>query len=169
VGFLDALDESAPDWRMRAKHALIIGAGGAAVSIGKALSPHVERLVFVNRTLERARRASAPLPNGSALGWTEIESGFADADLIVQATTLGMSGQPKAVWPVSACRTGTIIADIVYRPLHTELLCAARGRGLATVDGLGMLIHQGVRSFDLWFGIRPDAEKARARLLAALT
>ncbi len=66
------------------------------------------------------------------------------------------------------CRANAIVADIVYRPLHTPLLIAARARGLTTIDGLGMLIHQGARSFELWFDVKPDAAKARARLLAAL-
>jgi len=73
-----------------------------------------------------------------------------------------------AVQPIANCRANAIVADIVYRPLHTPLLNAARGRGLTTIDGLGMLIHQGARSFELWFETRPDAAKARARLLAAL-
>jgi shikimate dehydrogenase len=71
-------------------------------------------------------------------------------------------------WPIAFCRPNAIVADIVYRPLETQLLAAARSRGLTTVDGLGMLIHQGARSFELWFGVKPDVAKARERLLAAL-
>ena len=84
------------------------------------------------------------------------------------ATTLGMSGQGTQNWPIANVRGSAILADIVYRPLETEFLRAGRARGLVTMDGLGMLIHQGARAFELWFGIRPDAAKARARLLAAL-
>ena len=100
--------------------------------------------------------------------WDDLERGFGAADLIVQATTLGMDGQPETEWPVANCRANAIVADIVYRPLHTPLLNAASARGLTTIDGLGMLIQQGVRSFELWFDVKPDAAKARARLLAVL-
>jgi shikimate dehydrogenase len=167
-GFLDALGEAAPDWRGRATRALILGAGGAAVAIAEALSPLVATVHFANRTLARAEAAAAALPNGRALRWDDLERAFGAADLIVQATTLGMDGEPAPPWPVRYCRPTAIIADAVYRPLETELLRAARARGLATMDGLGMLIHQGARAFELWFGVRPDTAKARVRLLAAL-
>jgi shikimate dehydrogenase len=168
-GFLDALSEAAPDWARQVRRVLIIGAGGAALAIGKALSAHVEVVCFINRTPARAQAAAASLGNGQQLRWDEIERGFADADLIVQATTLGLAGAPAPAWPVAHCRASAIVADIVYRPLQTELLGAARGRGLTAMDGLGMLIHQGARAFEIWFGVRPDAGLGRARLLAALT
>jgi shikimate dehydrogenase len=80
-----------------------------------------------------------------------------------------MAGCEEAAWPVGLCRPGAIVADIVYRPLETALLSASRARALVAVDGLGMLIHQGALAFELWFGIKPDVSKARARLLAALS
>jgi len=168
AGFLDALSEAAPDWRARVKRVLIIGAGGAAVGIGQALAPFVDTIHFANRTHERGESAAAALPNGRVLRWEDMERGFGAADLVVQTTTLGMEGQATHDWPVALCRPTAIVADIVYRPPETQLLQAARTRGLVAVDGLGMLIHQGARAFELWFGIKPDAAKARARLLAAL-
>lgn len=168
-GFLDALDETAPDWRMGARRALILGAGGAAQAIGLALSPHVATVHFANRTAARAETAAGAIGNGRALRWDDLERGFGAADLIVQATTLGMNGQPSPEWPLHMCRPNAIVADIVYRPLETALLVAARARNLVTMDGLGMLIHQGARAFELWFGVKPDVAKARARLLAALS
>lgn len=169
-GFLDALDEAAPDWRIGARRALILGAGGAAQGIGQAISPHVATVHFANRTPARAETAASSIGNGRALRWDDLERGFGAADLIVQATTLGMKGAPPAPeWPLHMCRPNAIVADIVYRPLETSLLAAARARGLVAMDGLGMLIHQGARAFELWFGIKPDAAKARARLLAALS
>ena len=168
LGFLDSLTESTPDWRGRVNRVLMLGAGGAARSIGEALSPFVDTIHFANRTPERGESAARALPNGRALRWDELERGFGAADLIVQATSLGMDGQPDAEWPLANCRANAIVADIVYRPLHTALLKAARARGLKTLDGLGMLIHQGARAFELWFEVRPDSAKARARLLAAL-
>jgi shikimate dehydrogenase len=168
LGFLDSLDERAPDWRGRVNRALIVGAGGAARAIAAALSPSVDTVHFANRTTEHAETAARSLPNGRVLRWSDLERGFGAADLIVQATTLGMEGQPDHPWPIANCRAGAIVADIVYRPLKTNLLEAARARNLTVVDGLGMLIHQGARSFELWFSVKPDTSKARARLLSAL-
>lgn len=169
AGFLDALNETAPDWRARVKRVLIVGAGGAAAGIGAALSPFVDTCFFANRTAARGEAAASALHNGRTLRWEELERGFGAADLIVQTTTLGMHGEPALEWPLALCRPTAIVADIVYRPLETELLAAARARGLVTMDGLGMLIHQGARAFELWFGVPPDAQKARERLTAALT
>jgi shikimate dehydrogenase len=168
AGFLDSLDEGAPGWRTRTSRVLVLGAGGAALVIGEALSPIVDTVQFANRTAERGEAAAASIPNGRSLRWDDLERGFGAADLIVQATTLGMNNDRAIEWPVANIRAGAIVADIVYRPLETSLLRAARERGLTTVDGLGMLIHQGARSFELWFGIKPDAAKERARLLATL-
>ncbi len=168
AGFLDSLDESAPDWRGRVKRVLIVGAGGAAQGIGAALSPHVDTIHFANRTPERANSVASSMRNGRSLRWDDLERGFGAADLIVQTTTLGMVGQPNPDWPVQFTRPNAIVADIVYRPLETALLASARARGLTAMDGLGMFIHQGARSFELWFGVKPDTEKARARLMAAL-
>ena len=168
LGFMHALSEAAPDWRMRIKRVLIVGAGGAGRGIVQALSPHVDTLHLVNRTFARAEEAVAGISNARALKWEDLERGFGAADLIVQATVLGMEGCAALDWPVELCRAGAIVADIVYRPLETDLLRAARERGLLVMDGLGMLIHQGALAFELWFGIRPDTSKARARLLAAL-
>ncbi|MGQ0531592.1 MAG: shikimate dehydrogenase family protein [Caulobacteraceae bacterium] len=169
-GFRDAMDEGVPDWLYRVSNALVIGAGGAAQAIALALEPSVGRLTFINRTQARADAAASGLAlvHADVLPWAELERGFAWADLVVQATTLGMKGQPAPDWPVVACKAGAIVADIVYNPLETTLLGAARSRGLVTVDGLGMLIYQGARSFQFWFGIWPDVVKARARLEAAL-
>jgi shikimate dehydrogenase len=166
-GFIDALTETAPDWRARVKRVLMVGAGGAAQAIAGTLAPHVDTIHFINRTGERADRAALEIPNGRVLRWDDMERGFGAADLIVQATSLGMGGNPDVDWPVANCRANAIVADIVYHPPETSLLRAARGRGLATLDGLGLLIHQGARSFEHWFAIKPDIAKARARLTAA--
>jgi len=167
-GFIDALTEAAPEWRARVKRVLMVGAGGAAQAIAATLAPHVDTIHFVNRTSERADAAALAIPNGRVLRWDDLERGFGAADLIVQATSLGMSGNPDIAWPVGVCRANAIVADIVYRPLETALLSAARARGLATLDGLGLLIHQGARAFQYWFGVDPDPAKARSRLTAAL-
>lgn len=168
AGFLDSLAERVPDWRAQVRRVLILGAGGGALGIGQALSPFVDTVHFANRTAARADQTAAAIPNGRTMRWDDLERGFGHADLIVQATTLGMEGQDEITWPIAFCRPNAIVADIVYRPLETALLRVARERKLQTVDGLGMLIHQGARSFELWFGIKPDTAKARERLIAAL-
>jgi shikimate dehydrogenase len=168
AGFLDALSAGAPDWRGRVKRALVLGAGGSAQAIAAALSPHVDVVFVANRTAARADALTAAVPNGRAMRWDDLERGFGAADLIVNATTLGLSGAESPAWPIGLCKASAIVTDIVYRPLQTPLLAAARARGLNAIDGLGMLIHQGARSFEHWFGIKPDVGVARARLLAAL-
>ncbi len=168
VGFVAALAEAVPDWRARVRRVLIVGAGGAAIAVGKALSPDVDSVFFINRTQTRADAVAAMLGNGGVLGWQDMERGFGAADLIVQATSLGLAGGPALEWPVALCQEHAIVADIVYRPLETDLLMKARARSLVAIDGLGMLIHQGARAFELWFGIRPNVGKARARLMAVL-
>ena len=165
-GFLDALTEAAPDWRARVKHILILGAGGGARGIAEALRGAGE-IVIANRTLARADEL-ARVVDGHAVEWSALGDGFAAADLIINATTLGLSGSPSPDWPMARAKQTAIVSDIVYRPLETPLLAAARARGLATMDGLGMLIHQGARAFELWFGVKPDPAKARARLIEAL-
>jgi shikimate dehydrogenase len=168
LGFLDALDEAAPEWRSRVKHALILGAGGAAQGIAGLVSSYVKTVGVANRTRARAEDLAKALPNGQVRDWTDLSGAFAEADLIIQTTTLGMTGTESPAWPFDVCGAATIAVDIVYRPLETPFLAAARARGLKGVDGLGMLIHQGALSFEIWHGIRPDVAKARARLEAAL-
>lgn len=169
LGFLDALDEASPGWRSRVKHALVLGAGGAAQGIAGLLAPYVNTVAIANRTRVRAEELADSLPNAQVRNWADLPAAFAEADLIVQTTTLGMAGTESPAWPFGVCGAGTIAVDIVYRPPETPFLAAARARGLKSIDGLGMLIHQGARSFEIWHGIKPDTAKARARLEAVLT
>ncbi|MBL8535857.1 MAG: shikimate dehydrogenase [Hyphomonadaceae bacterium] len=168
LGFLDALGEGAPDWRLRVRRVVVIGAGGAAGGVGRALSPYVDSITFVNRTFDRSQRLASTLRNGRAARWDDMERCFGAADLIVQTTTLGMTSAPSHDWPFQVCKAGAIAFDVVYRPLLTPFFVSARERGLISIDGLGMLIHQGARAFELWFGVQPDTTRARARLLEAI-
>jgi shikimate dehydrogenase len=167
-GFIAALDEAAPGWRAQTKAALVIGAGGAGVAILDGLAEAgLEHLVIVNRTLARAQDAAVKVPRARAAGWPALAEEFAAADLIVNATSLGLGGGGPD-WPFYAAKRGAIAVDAVYKPLTTAFLSQAGGHGLKTVDGLGMLIHQGALAFEHWFGVRPDTQAARALLLAAL-
>lgn len=166
AGFIDSLDEAAPDWRANTKNALILGAGGAARGVAEALAAHCA-LTIANRTQARAEALAAEIANTKAVPWAALPDLFADADLIVQTTTLSMGGDSPD-WPFARCKATALAVDIVYKPLDTAFLISARARGLKTIDGLGMLIHQGARAFEIWTGIKPDTQKARARLLTAL-
>lgn len=167
-GFVASLDEVAPGWR--APRVLILGAGGGAAGIAQALAAHDTNaeIVIANRTLQRAEALAALLPKARAAAWDDLAAEFSEADLIVQTTTLGMNGQGDIDWPVARCRAGAVVADIVYKPLETGLLRAAKAHGLVAVDGLGMLVHQGALAFELWFGVKPDTKAARRRLMQAL-
>ena len=167
-GFLDSLDESVPNWRSSVDRALVLGAGGAAKGIAQALVDAGKQIVIANRTQARAEAIAKRLEHCTTAPWEDLGVVFGEADLIVNATTLGLGGSAAPDWPVEACKSEAIVCDIVYKPLETGLLKQARARGLKTVDGLGMLIHQGARSFEIWFGVKPDAKVARVRLLAAL-
>jgi shikimate dehydrogenase len=174
AGFQRALDEAAPEW-CGAARVLVVGAGGAGRAVAFAMAgqdgPHI---TIVNRTLERAQDAVGLIEpycgqGARARPWADLPACMAEADIIVNTTTLGMAGGVLFEWPIGAAPANAVVADIVYRPLETDLLRTARARGLKTVDGLGMLIHQGALAFELWFGVMPDTKKARQRLMAALT
>lgn len=167
AGFILALDDDAPGWRDRVRRALVVGAGGAGRAIAYGLKQAgVAEVTLANRDLGKAQ-AFAERIGAASLGFDRLRDGFAGADLIVNATTLGMGGAPYA-WPIESAPNHAIVADAVYAPLDTGLLLAARARGLVSVDGLGMLVGQGALAFQLWFGIMPDRRMARARLMAAL-
>ncbi|MBI1186440.1 MAG: shikimate dehydrogenase [Alphaproteobacteria bacterium] len=157
-GAVDALDAGAPGWRAQTKRALVIGAGGAGRAVTWGLrQAGVGRIDVINRTPERA----AATPDVFVHPWEAMEAAFSEADLIVQTTTLGMEGQPPGDWPMGAARASAIVMDAVYAPLETPFLKTARGRGLTAVDGLGMLLFQAARAFEIWFGATPDIALGR--------
>jgi shikimate dehydrogenase len=156
-GFLANLDAAAPGWD-RAEAALVLGAGGSARAIVFGLIERGFRRIHVaNRTIERAgalreKFGAAVLPTM----WSEVPVLLPNVGLLVNTTSLGMQGQPPLDLDIAALPKAAVVADIVYVPLTTPLLAAARSRGLPTADGLGMLLHQAVRGFSLWFGVKPD-------------
>ena len=156
-GFINNLDSSAPGWD-RAEDALVLGAGGAARAVVFGLLERgVKRVHLANRTLERARALSGQFgARVLPVAWDAIGGLLPRAGLLVNTTSLGMHGQPALELDVGLLPSHAVVADLVYVPLDTPLLNAARDRGLKTADGLGMLLHQAVRGFQLWFGIRPE-------------
>ncbi|WP_439408435.1 shikimate dehydrogenase [Bradyrhizobium sp. DASA03076] len=170
-GFLGNLDATAPGWG-KAGDALVLGAGGAsrAVVFG-LLDRGFANVHLANRTLANAAALAAQFgPNVHPLAWDGINDVLPRAKLLVNTTSLGMHGQGALEVDVARLPEAAVVADLVYVPLVTPLLAAARARGLRTADGLGMLLHQAVRGFELWFGRRPEVTaELRALVEADLT
>jgi shikimate dehydrogenase len=168
-GFIGALDEMAPGWDRGLKKAVVMGAGGAARAVVYGLIERgVPEIHVVNRTLakaealrERFGKSVIPVP------WERLQATLAGAGLLANSTSLGMEGFGDHVIDLSALPDNAVVADIVYVPLETSLLKAARARGLRTSDGLGMLLHQAGRGFELWFGVRPKVTKELRGLVEA--
>jgi shikimate dehydrogenase len=137
---------------------MVLGAGGAARAILAALSDAgVPEIRLVNRTLEKAEALIEEFGlKGRALSWADAESGLGDVGLLVNTTSLGMTGEPPLGLALDRLPPDACVTDIVYAPLETDLLARARARGNRVVDGLGMLLHQAVPGFEAWFGVRPE-------------
>ena len=162
-GFMENLRQHAPDWRPGP--AVLLGAGGAARAIAAALvDAGVPEVVVVNRSAGRAEELAAALgpPVRAA-----VEPPLERASLLVNTTSLGMAGQPPLEIDLSPLPPDAVVADAVYVPLETDLLRAARARGLVTVPGLGMLLHQARPGFALWFGVEPVVDRALHDAVAA--
>lgn len=168
-GFLDNLDAGAPGWGASVRTGVVLGAGGAARAIVYGLlSRGVERVVVVNRTLERAQALAARFGAATAAAaWRDLPTWLAEADLVVNTTTLGMAGHGALEIDLAPLGNAAIVADIVYIPLATPLIEAARRRGLRAVEGLGMLLHQAVPGFERWFGVRPTVTAELRALVEA--
>ena len=167
-GFINNLDACAPGWD-KAEDALVLGAGGASRAVVFGLIERgVKRVHLVNRTIERARALAVQFGgNVLPVTWDALGDLLPRAGLLVNTTSLGMHGQPALELDVSRLPPDAAVADLVYVPLQTPLLVAARARGLKTADGLGMLLHQAVRGFELWFGRRPEVTSELRELVEA--
>jgi shikimate dehydrogenase len=171
AGFMSHLAASAPHFEAgRCRVACVLGAGGAARAIAHAfLDAGVGEVRLFNRTRARADQVADFFgARVKAHDWIEAAQRCSEADILVNATSLGMHGSEAALAiDVAVLPAHCVVADLVYVPLLTPLLSAARARGLLTVDGLGMLLHQAVPGFEKWFGVRPQVtEELRALLVA---
>jgi shikimate dehydrogenase len=168
-GFLGNLDADVPDWHRGLRKAVVLGAGGAARAVVYALIERgIADITVINRSRERGQalreRFGAQL---RILSWDERNTALADAGLLVNTTTLGMRGQPELALAVERLPAHAIVSDLVYVPLVTPLLAAAKTRQLLAADGLGMLLHQAVRGFALWFGQKPEVTAELRALIEA--
>ena len=157
-GFTANLDASVPGWDDALDEAVVLGAGGSARAVVHGLIERgCGRIHVVNRTPERAEALCQRFGEAVRTAhWSALPHLLARAGLLVNTTSLGMTGQPPLEVELSPLHADAVVADLVYVPLETPLLAAARGCGLATADGIGMLLHQAVRGFQLWFGVRPE-------------
>lgn len=168
-GFIENIRQHAPDWQAKDGPALVLGAGGAARAIVSALleagAPEVR---ISNRTRARADQIKSDF--GGRVGvvdWVKAGAEIEYAHTLVNTTSLGMTGKSALTVSLDKLNPETLVTDIVYSPLETELLKAARSKGCRVVDGLGMLIHQAVPGFQRWFGQKPVVDQAIRDILLA--
>jgi shikimate dehydrogenase len=167
-GFIAHLDASVPGWDEEVHRAVVLGAGGAARAVVHALLGRGLAVALVNRTPARAHELALHFAmRPSAHAFEDLPDVLSRAGLLVNATSSGMAGKGALDVDLSPLLPQAIVYDIVYVPLETALLTRARGRGLRTVDGLGMLLHQAVPGFSRWFGVRPEVTPALRRRLEA--
>ncbi len=157
-GFIANLRIGAPTWNPSAGPALVLGAGGAARAVvWSLLDAGVPNVVLTNRTQEKADIIAKDMSGDvTVIPWDQREGAVRDAGLIVNTTSLGMTGKPALELNITNVAESTVVTDIVYVPLQTPLLRDAAAVGCQIVDGLGMLLHQAVPGFETWFGLRPD-------------
>ena len=168
-GFIASLDEGAPGHAWRDKPVLLIGAGGAARALIVALAAAgVPEIRLTNRTRARAEALQELAGGALHIGdWERRGALAAGCGLLVNTTGLGMDKNPPLDMPLDAMGADGLVCDIVYTPLETDFMRAAKQRRLKTIGGLGMLLHQAALSFDIWFAIKPQIDEAlRAKLTA---
>ncbi len=169
-GFITNLDDRAPGWDDGAETAVLLGAGGACRAALYALRARGLAVTLVNRTRDHAEALAAqfnafPGPAVAVASWQDLPRALAHADLLVNTTVLGMLGKPAMEIDLATLKAAAVVYDIVYVPLETALLRAAREAGHRTVDGLGMLLHQAVPGFRHWFGGDPVVTPALRALI----
>ncbi len=168
-GFTASLRHAHPAFDPKNKAAVVIGAGGAAKAIiGALLDEGVKKIGIINRTRERIHDLQVQFGSGVyEISETNSEDALKSCGLLVNTTSQGMEGQPSLELEIQSLNPNALVADIVYTPLETAFLVNARQRGNPVLGGLGMLLHQAVRGFELWFGVRPEVTAELYELIAA--
>lgn len=161
-GFIENLRQGAPGWSPPSGLALVLGAGGAARAVISALiDAGVTEILLANRTRMRAEKLKQDFGHRlRVIDWQQAGSAVKEAALLVNTTSLGMIGQPELTINLDHLHPETVVTDLVYTPLQTDLLVRASQAGCTTVDGLGMLLFQAVPGFERWFGTRPEIDEA---------
>ena len=168
-GFIQNIVQEQPDWRADAGPAVVIGAGGGARAVVYGLAERGAREIrLINRTLAHAEKLAADLGGPiKVLPWSERHAALEGAATLVNATNQGMVGNPPLELELSRLPKSALVADIIYIPRETPLLASARARGNRTVNGLGMLLHQGRPAWKAWFGIEPEVTPQLRALIEA--
>jgi len=170
-GFIANLKVGAPHWDPSFGTALVLGAGGAARAVVWSLiDAGVRHVILTNRTEEKAHIIADDIEGKiDVLRWNNRQSAVPISSLIINTTSLGMTGKSALEMNLGGAEPTTVVTDIVYTPLETQLLRDAASEGCQVVDGLGMLLHQAVPGFEAWFGVRPNVTpELRAHVLAGL-
>ena len=160
-GFLANLKQGAPGWRPDLGPAAVLGAGGAARAvIVSLLDAGVPEILLANRTRTKADVLRSEFGSRvRVFEWVQAGNMIEAATTVVNTTSLGMVGSPELRVPLDGLQPRTVVTDLVYNPLRTHLLDEAEKAGCTVVDGLGMLLHQGVPGFERWFGVRPEVDQ----------
>jgi shikimate dehydrogenase len=165
-GFVANLDDRVPDWNVPGCRAVVLGAGGAGRSAVYALKQRGAEVYVVNRTVARAEDLATRF-GAKAHGFDAVPGLLRDADVLVNCTSLGLAGKPPLEIDLGPLKRSAVVYDVVYVPLETGLLAAARKRGHRTVDGLGMLLQQAGFGFRKWFGGNPKVTQELRAMLEA--
>ena len=167
-GFIANLANATELTDLKNQRAVIFGAGGAAMAVvGALIDLGLTEVAMTNRTIERSNQVRRKFGKFVVpIDWDRRSESLSECRLLVNSTSLGMTGQPALEVDLARLPVSAVVTDLVYSPLHTPLLIAAKSRGNQTIGGLGMLLHQAVRGFELWFGTRPEVTKELHDLVA---
>ncbi|MEZ5918384.1 MAG: shikimate dehydrogenase [Alphaproteobacteria bacterium] len=168
-GFITNIKTVRPGFIFTGCTALVLGAGGAARAVIQGLLEEgAAKILLTNRTREKAE-ILATVPQIEIFDWEDRHDRLDEADLLINTTSLGMSGQPALDLRLALLPKKALVTDIVYAPLHTDLLKKAETQGNQTVTGIGMLLHQARPAFQAWFGVMPDVTPALEKLVLGTT
>ena len=167
-GFINSVWQSVPNLDLVNKRAVVLGSGGASIAVVNViLEQGASEVIVANRTLEKAQFLRDRFgPRVVPVAWADASEQLSECGLLVNTTSLGMKGQPALEIDLTRLASDAVVSDIVYTPLRTPLLEDAARRGHRVVEGLGMLLHQAVRGFSLWFGVTPQVTRDLHDLIA---
>ena len=166
-GFINNIKSKYTDWIPGKGSSLVLGAGGASRAVIAALlSEGSKKIIVLNRTIEKAEALKKDYDNKITVeSWKNINDVAASSSNIINTTSLGMNDETFIAINPKAIPKKALVSDLVYTPLETNLLKIAKDRGSRTVDGLGMLIHQGIPGFEAWFGQKPLVTEELRKIL----